>query len=370
MNGKNVLGIIYSNSHDNCLPELATMRAMGSVPFAGRYRLIDFVLSNMVNCGIGKVGVLTNENFRSLMDHIGSGRPWDLSRKNSGLFLLPPFSKVPAHRDPRLAALIACEGFIASSREEYVILADCNVICNIDYSKIIDRHIATKADITIAYTKGIMPPLHGLCTFDIDDNDRIRSVEISPKTEGVVNYSTNICVLRKSLLEHLINEAQSRKYVSFEENIFMGKAESMELYGYEITEYNRTVSSIESYYSISMELLDNELRRQLFCKERPVLTKLRDSMPTIYRGSADVKNSLIADGCIIEGEVENSLIFRGATIAKDAVVRNSIVMQGAFIGEGSTLNCVILDKNVTIKPRKNLSGAENYPFFVGKGIII
>lgn len=371
MRANNVLGIIYSNGYDDCLKELTALRTMGSVPFCGRYRLIDFVLSNMVNCGITKVGIITKSNYNSLMDHIGNGRPWDLARKRDGLFLLPPFySPDSGQYNGRIGSLIGIKGFLESSKQEYIVLSDCNAICNMDYTKLLSFHEDKGADITVCYAPGKIPVQKNLMAFDIDDNGHICDISLSPRSDEDINYSLNIFVLRKLLLERLLNEAQRHNYASFERDILQNNTENLSIYGYKPDEFCRTIHSLQSYYQISMEMLEPRNQRELFCPGRPVYTKVRDDVSVIYGLDSSVKNSLIADGCVIEGTVENSILFKGAKIGRGAVVRNSIIMQEAFIGDGAVIDSIIMDKNVTIKPNKTLSGDANYPFYVGKGLVI
>ncbi len=371
MRATNVLGIIYSNGYDDSLKELTALRTMGSVPFCGRYRLIDFVLSNMVNCGMTKVGVITNANYNSLMDHIGSGRPWDLSRKRDGLFLLPPFySNDVGKFNNRLNSLIGMRGFIAASKQEYVILSDCNVVCNMDYEKLFETHEKNGADITVCYSEGAVPSLENLLTFDINANSKILKAKTAPADGSKGCYSLNIFVMRKSLLEGLLNEAVSLNYSSFEKEMIQNNIERLNVFGYKSEGFCRTIDSLKSYYEISMELLNVYFQRDLFCAARPIFTKTKDDVPAIYGLDSKVKNSLIADGCLIEGSVENCILFRGAKVSRGAIVKNSIIMQGAFIGDEAMLNCIIADKNVTVKPHKTLMGDKNYPFYIAKGLVI
>jgi len=368
LRANNVLGIINSNAYDSAIPELTTLRTMGSVPFSGRYRLIDFALSNMVNCGVNKVGVITKSNYESLMDHIGSGKPWDLSRKHDGMFILPPFSRSETGvYSNRIEALHGSMHFIARSDEEYVILCDCNVICNLDFGQLFDAHSRSGADITVAYKRGKAPELADLMLFKTAEDGRVTEVSIGGGEEA---YSLNIFIMRKALLERLINEAQSLHMDSFERDIIRRNVAALKIYGYEVTAFARVLSSLQSYYDASMELLKPENLRALFVAERPIYTKVRDDVPAIYGLDSKVKNSLVADGCIIDGTVENSILFRGVRIGRDAVVKNSIVMQGSYAGENARLDSVVIDKNTVITPGKTLCGAENYPIYIGKGIII
>ena len=371
MTGKNIVGIVFSNAYDECVSELTGIRTMGSVPFACRYRLIDFALSNMVNSGIEKVGVLTKSNYQSLMDHVGTGKPWDLSRKNDGLFILPPFStnETGGNRD-KLASLKGSKGFISRSDEEYILLTDCNTVINLDIETLMDYHTEKNADMTIVYKNGKMPNLTDVIVLDLDEDNKAEKVSISPVTNGDVNFSLNVILMKKALLERLINEAISLNYKDFESDIIQRNIDNLKVYGYEAKGYSAVVESLQSYYNINMELLNPENCDDLFNRERPVYTKVRDDMPAIYGIGSKVKNSLIADGCIIEGTVENSILFRGVRVEKGAVIKDSIVMQDVFVAQNATLNCVVADKSVVITPNKTLSGAENYPVYIGKEIVI
>ena len=355
---KNVLGIIYSNSYDASLGSLTARRTMGSVPFGGRYRLIDFALSNLVNCGVAKVGVIANSNFHSLMDHVGSGRPWDLSRKVDGLYMLPPFTPVAADRtgNNRIDTLNRIMDFISKSKQEYVLLMDTNFVCNMDLSGLFDYHSEKNADITVAYTTGKLPALEKMMALGVDEDGKINDVGIDVKTDADVNYAVNTILIRKALLERLIGDAQSYNYTSFEQDIIQKNVSHLNIYGYEVKEWSCTIDSLESYYDANMALLNKKCRQELFDRERPVMTKVRNDMPVVYGITSKCENSLIADGCQIEGTVKNSIVFRGVRVAKGAVVENCILMQDAFVGEDVSLKCVIMDKNTVITPKKTLCG--------------
>ena len=366
----NVLGIIYSNVYDDCLSELTSVRTMGSVPFAGRYRLIDFVLSGMVNGGIAKVGISTKANYQSLMDHIGSGKAWDLSRKRDGMTILPPFNLTGSGGvyKSRLEALSGMLQYIAESGKDYVLLADCNVVCNLDYEKIIDEHIKDGADITIAYKRGVAPKLDDIMSFELD-GDKITKVIVGETGDTAVNYSLNIMVMSRVLLERLVHAAMGQGDESFERDVIGKNVDALKIKGYKVEGYARTIDSLQSYYDISMGLLTGEFK-DLFARDLPVYTKVRDDMPAIYGVCSKASNSLVADGCIIKGTVENSILFRGAYVAEGAVVKNSIIMQDSYISQNSKVNCAILDKQVVIKPGREISGADSYPIYIGKNITV
>ena len=342
---------------------------MGSVPYGCRYRLIDFQLSAMVNSGMGKVGIITKSNYQSLMDHVGHGRAWDLSRKNGGLYLLPPFNiGTTGIYSNKIEAISSAMNFLRNSEEEYVLMTDCNAIYNVDFTDMFERHEKSGADITIAYKHSPAPAIRELTKFELADDGRITS--ISRRSAEEANYSLNVIFMRKSLLERLISEAIGLGYHSFTEDVLQKNIKSLKIYGCEFDGYVKVIDGIQSYFEANMDLLKKENRKALFSKEKPVFTKVKDDVPAIYGLDSHASNSLIADGCVIEGTVENSVLFRGVHIGKGAVVKNCVLMQNAYISDDVKLNCVIADKNVVIKPNKNLSGDVKFPVFIGKGIVI
>lgn len=371
MNANKVLGMIFANIHEEALDSLTAMRTMGSVPFCSRYRLIDFPLSNMVNSGMTKIGVITNANFQSLMDHVGTGKPWDLSRKNDGLFILPPFNVGSAAIwGNRIDAIYGNKGFLEESNQTYVVMSDCNNVLSIDYQALFDFHEAKGADITIVGVKAPMPEGIGsiLCFDSVDKDGKITEMSLDRNDGRDIYHSVNIILMKKYLLESLITTAHSKNEISFQRNIIMANAKNLKIYAYDATEsFVGTLSSIQAYYDVSMSLLEKKNRRKLFSDDHQIYTKERDDMPSIYGTESRLTNSLAADGCIIEGTVENSIIFKGVKIGKGAVIRNSILMQDTVIGDNSKLNCVIADKDVNIKSGVELSGAPTFPVSLSKG---
>lgn len=371
MNANKVLGMIFANIHEEALDSLTAMRTMGSVPFCSRYRLIDFPLSNMVNSGMTKIGVITNANFQSLMDHVGTGKPWDLSRKNDGLFILPPFNVGSAAIwGNRIDAIYGNKGFLEESNQTYVVMSDCNNVLSIDYKALFDFHEAKGADITIVGVKAPMPEGIGsiLCFDSVDKDGKITEMSLDRNDGRDIYHSVNIILMKKYLLESLITTAHSKNESSFQRNIIMANAKNLKIYAYDATDsFVGTLSSIQAYYDVSMSLLEKKNRRKLFSDAQDIYTKERDDMPSIYGNESRLTNSLAADGCIIEGTVENSIIFKGVKIGKGAVIRNSILMQDTVIGDNSKLNCVIADKDVNIKSGVELSGAPTFPVSLSKG---
>lgn len=368
MNGKRVLGMVFANIHEEALDSLTAMRTMGSVPFCSRFRLIDFPLSNMVGSGITKIGVVTNANFQSLMDHVGTGKPWDLSRKTDGLYLLPPFSVGSATMwGNRIDAIYGNMNFLRQSNQTYVLMSDCNHVISADYNALFNAHEESGADITILGVKGKMPKNIGsVLSFDkVDENGRITEMSLDKKSDDEVFYSCNIMIMKKYLLETLVTTAHSKNEISYQRSIIMSNINNLKIHAFDATDsFVGTIDSIQSYYDISMSVLEKENRRKLF--RFPISTKERDDMPTLYGPDSSLKNSLVADGCIIEGKVENCIIFKGVKIGKDTEVKNSILMQDTIIGNKAKISCVIADKDVNIKDGIELAGADTFPICLTK----
>lgn len=370
-----VVGIIFSNIHDKNISELTRMRTMASVPFGCRYRLIDFTLSNMVNSGITSVGIITHYNYQSLMDHIGSGKDWDLARKTGGIQILPPFITAYANTQnslytTRLEALKSIHDFISKCTEDYVVLSDCDVICNIDLGAMIKRHIETDADVTFAVKSSYISATNkeSVSIIEYDKECRITDfTENSGYTSGFKDINLNIWVMRRKYLEDVIQDAIAHNYNDFFKDIIVRNLEYADFRVYKYDGYFTSINSLSDYFFSSMDLLNADTRKALFgVKNRPVFTKIRNSSPAFYSDTATVKNSLVADGCIIEGMVENSILFRGVKIGANTHVKNSILMQDTLTGDNIYLNCVITDKNVVIRDGRVLSGHETKPFFIDK----
>ena len=366
----NVLGLVFANMHDTTLGDMTKNRTMGSVMFGGRYRLIDFPLSNMVNSGISEVGVITKSNYQSLLDHLGSAREWDLARKKGGLYILPPFGNVEStlYRG-RIEALYGAMSFIKHSRAKYVILSDCDVVTNIDYKPIVAAHIESGADITAVAHTGVYSSddIKTSTVFNVDADKNVTSVLINPDISGTCTTSLNVFVMSMDFLIETVNDAMARGNVSFERNILQEKCRELKIKIYEYDNYFSKLNSPESYFKSNMALLEPENARKLFVPKRSIYTKVSDNAPVKYDLDSKVSNSLIADGCIIEGEVENSVLFRGVKVGKGAKVKNCILMQGTVVGDNAELNYLITDKNVSICENHILTSSPQYPMYVGKG---
>lgn len=370
VNMGNVLGLVFANMHDTTLGDMTKNRTMGSVMFGGRYRLIDFPLSNMVNSGISEVGVITKSNYQSLLDHLGSAREWDLARKKGGLYILAPFGNVEStlYRG-RIEALYGAMSFIKHSRAKYVILSDCDVVTNIDYKPIVAAHIESGADITAVAHTGVYSSddIKTSTVFNVDADKNVTSVLINPDISGTCTTSLNVFVMSMDFLIETVNDAMARGNVSFERNILQEKCRELKIKIYEYDNYFSKLNSPESYFKSNMALLEPENARKLFVPKRSIYTKVSDNAPVKYDLDSKVSNSLIADGCIIEGEVENSVLFRGVKVGKGAKVKNCILMQGTVVGDNAELNYLITDKNVSICENHILTSSPQYPMYVGKG---
>ena len=372
---KSALGIIFPNTYDAMVPELSNVRLMASIPFASRYRMIDFILSSMVNHGISNVSVLVRNNYYSLMDHLGAGREWDLTRKNGGLNIVPPFAeKADKLYNGRIEALANILNFLRHQPEKYVILTDANIAVNFDFTDMINNHIETGADVSCAYVAEELPASalrhttseRGLCyTFSLNGS-RIDNIYINSRETGVQNFSMNIYCIAKDLLIDLVNDAFVRGFVYFERDILAPNLNSLNVQAYKFEGYAARVTDMRSYFNENMKLLDDANLDALF-SPNPVYTKIRDDNPTRYIAGASVSNTMAADGCVIEGTVENSILFRGVKIGKGAVVKNCILMQDTVIEEGAKVEYTITDKKVVISAGKEMKGADSFPLYIAKG---
>lgn len=374
----NALAIIFPNMYDRVVPELTNERLMASVPFASRYRLIDFLLSSLVNCGIDNITILARENYFSLLDHLGSGREWDLSRKNGGLNIFPPYAQksmgVYGGRIEGIASILA---FLKRQKEQYVILSDTNLAVNFDFKALVASHIESGADVTVAYTKEEIPVAFLMAepsrkdmyfTFEMD-GDTITKLHINEKMSGVKNLGMNMYVIDRKFLIDIVEEAFVAGGTCFERDILLPKMSELKVHGYEYTGYLARITSLKSYFDENMKLLNDENLDGLF-SANPVYTKIRDDNPTRYIGDAKATNVMVADGCVIEGEVENCVLFRGVKVGKGARVKNCILMQDTVIEPGAKMEYVITDKKVTISEKKTLQGSDTFPVFVTKTKVV
>lgn len=372
----NALGFIFADSVDGALNELTEKRTLGAVPFGARYRVIDFLISNMANAGIRNIGIATTGKYDSLMHHVRSGAPWDLDRKRSRLTFLPPYASFNGGGtyENRLEALQYHLQYLKNFSEEYIIISGCNYVANIDFNKILEYHKSTGARITALYRNSRIHRQQELSVMEykIGEDGRIldhRNAEILNEDRPL---SINAYVMRLDDLIDLAERSLREGKHSFRRDLFFPMIDSGEkVMGYEVPGAVLYMDDLSTYLKNSLELLNKDVRDNLFHVDgRPILTNVKDSAPARYGDNAKVVNSLIADGTIIEGEVRNSIIFRGVRIGKDSVVENSVIMQESTIGDGVRLNYAVLDKNVIVQDCRMLSGYITHPFYMGVNEVI
>lgn len=371
----NTAGIIFSNLHDNNLSRLTADRTVAAIPFACRYRLVDFALSNMVNANISNISIVTNYNYRSLLNHIGSGKDWDLARRSGGINVVSPYQNT---RDAgskmytsHLEALKSMTDYIEGLKEENVVFCDCDTIFNIDLKDVIRRHEESDANITIITAKpgNMWTSKTQRLLAKSDDNGKVVDLIVSDKfMSSAPEVSLGFYVVKTEYLRTLLRESIARNYKGLTRDIMFREYRDGKYITYCYDGYVCYISSFTDYYKYSIELTMNETARTslLGTKGLPIYTNVHNSNPAVYKEGASVHNSMIADGCVIEGTVENSILFRDVKVSKGSTVRNSIVFKGGIIGEGSLLNCVVADKNVVICDNRVLSGHFDMPFFIAK----
>lgn len=369
------LGIIFPNSYDSLVPELVTERLMASIPFASRYRMCDFMISSMVHCGIDNISILVRKNYHSLMDHLGSGREWDLTRKNGGLNIVPPYAQKQVKMyEGSIEALESIRGYLKKQNEKYVIMTDSNIAVNFDFNDLLHAHVKSGADATVVYRKQEIPKtLLRTSTETVDmyyalgiNGDHVSKIYVNPTERGEMNFCLNIYVMERELLIRMIDDAYVHGYTNFVRDILERQIEHLDVRGYCYDGYVAQIHDMKSYFEENMKLLKEENLNALFSGNQ-IYTKIRDDNPTRYINGSKAKNVMVADGCVIEGEVENSILFRGVHIGKGAKVKNCVLMQDTVVEDNASVEYVITDKDVTITEGKSLTGNDSFQVFVAKG---
>jgi glucose-1-phosphate adenylyltransferase len=371
----NAFGLIYTGETNPLLRDLALSRSVAAVPFGGRYRCIDFILSDLVNSGVTSVGLIAQKNYHSLMDHLGSGKEWDLHRKREGLFMLPPFmtkENTGLYRGS-VDAIRSCLGYVRRNPQQYVIYTGSHTIFNMTFDEMLARHIETRANITMLYNE-VDLTADDEQNLDLrlmlDDDGRVTEMEFNPFTPRSTHRSCDLMIMDKLLLEYLVEEAFSRGDYDFTRDILLKKCGTLRIMGFRYDGYVARLDSVNDFFRHNLALLEAPVRKDLFNPDHPVYTKVKDEASAKYGENASVKNAMVADGCQIDGTVENSIIFRGVTIKSGAVVKDSIIMQAVSIGENCRLDHVILDKGVVIRDGRTLNGYEGFPIILKKGTTI
>ena len=367
-------GIIFSSLNDNTLSRLTSDRTVAAIPFACRYRLVDFCLSNMVNANISKINIVANYNYRSLKEHIGSGKDWDLARRHDGINIISPYQTATSASaklfSTHMEALKNMKTYINEFKEDFVVMMDSDYVLNIDINDVIKAHERTGANITVV-------------THKVDKNysskrPRMMISSVAGKITDIAMSDTynernaelvlNIFVMRTEYLRKLIEEAEAYNINSLTEMLLKNyKFSNYKTYNY--SGYVACVSSFLDYYKCSIDLAKNDKARAslLWRREAPIFTRVHNSSPAVYKKTAIVENSMLGDECVIEGTVINSVLFRGVYVAKGAVVKDSVLFRGTYVGKDAKLNCIVTDKDVHVSDGVTLSGNDNMPFYVQKG---
>jgi len=371
----NMSGIIFSEMYGNELNEFTHDRNMAAIPFAGRYRLVDFVLSNMVNSGITNVGVLAKQHYHSLMDHLNNSQEWDLNRKNGGLQLLPPFATETVNKNNRgkLDELRNALNFLENVSTPYVLLADAYVICNMDYRPALAHHIDSGCDITIIATKedgSSTKPFPSV--MQADSGRRVTSYALNYAAKAGDYAGMSHMIISRKLLIKIIQEYTAKGIYHLERDFIQHQFNrgqlSINLYAF--TGLVLRIRDIGEYFQNILAILNAEVSHPLFRDDQPIYTRVTDEVPAYYGMDCSVSGCVIADGCIVEGSVDHCILSRGVRICKGATVKNCVIMQGSVVGEGASLENVIVDKWATITVGAQLKGLSSNPVIIRKGVTV
>ena len=366
-----VMGLL--NLHEDMvrLDALTAARPLAAVPFGGKYRMIDFVLSNMVNSGIKNIGVLMPEDSGALIRHLRAGKDWDLDRKHEGLFLLLPTKRTSLAGTGDIDYFSQHLGYLLASKYDHVILSTSQFLCNVNLNLVFERHKASKADVTLIYREMSVTEqrLKGSIMLGFDNKRWVSDMEIDPPFSKSRNLYMRTAVFRRELLLDIITNAMSRGGGDYVRQL-QRRLKDIRMNAWEFTGYVANIADIQAYYKHSMDLLDYDVCQDLFYKNGHIYTRVKDSLPTKYMSGAEVTNSILANNCHIDGRVENSVIFRSVTVEKNAVVKNSVILQDSRIGANVRLENVICDKDVDISAGRVFRGDPEYPVVIKKGMVV
>ncbi len=366
---KGMHGIIFSYEKPTGLRELTDHRVHGSVPFAGDYRVVDFMLSNMVNAGVTDVGVIMHGKCQSMLDHLGTGKSWDLSRKNGGLTLLPAFAYAERRQSAgqfrgKMEALGCVKEYLEHIRQDHVVLADSDIVINIPLQDVLRDHLASGADLTAVCTAQLGDSADTY--FKLDETGRIvDTVRDIHTPEGY--RCLNIFILTKELLLRLVEDCMAHNQYSLRGGVLQRLGDQLHIHAWIWNGYAARIDTIQAYYERSMELLNPEIRGELFCPERPIFGKENDAPSSYVDPSGECVNTLMADGCDIQGAVKNSILFRGVQVEPGASVEGCILCKGTVVKKNAIVRNVITDKYVTIRENGTLMGHETYPLVIARG---
>ena len=366
----NVMGIIFTN--DATMGELTDKRTMASLPFGGRYRQVDFALSNLSHAGVRHVGIISRHNYQSLMNHIGDGEEWGLELEEGGLEFLTPYAMSASHTyHGKLESLYSAMDFLTyGAEDEYVVMIDSAILSNVDLGKVLAAHVESGKDVTVVTKTGIANGIKKLdLALKLDDKGQVADIVVDYAAPADYAASMDIFVLSKKWLVEQVSEHIARNKYHMDRDLVLGGWQkgtvSVNVYQFDgIAMYNE---SVEEYFHNSLALLKKEVRHDMFGRNHPVFTKGRDRVPTYYGENCKIEDCLVADGCILEGEAEDSVLFRQVTICAGAQVEDCVIMNDTVVGEGAKLKYVILDKNVTVRPGAKLIGTKKNPIIIKRG---
>ena len=369
MNGLH--GIIFSYEKRNDLRELGEIRSAASIPFGGRYRAVDFALSNLVNAGVTDVGIVLHGRYQSMLDHLGTGKVWDLSRKRGGLRMLPPFNyqqnwgALPFRG--KIEALAGVRTYLDEIRQDYVALMDGDLVVNLPMADIFESHVKSGADVTVVCGNDSFATEDGTY-FEMNRDGRITEVLYRLHTPRGYR-GLEVYILSKKLLCEIVDECSARDQFSWRKELQTRK-DSLNLRSYIWSGFAAQIRSVQEYYDRSMQLLDPAIRAELFTPARPIRAKGADKPSTYVGANGRCVNSLVADGCRIEGTVENSVLFPGVVVEEGAVVRNCVLFKEDIVRRNAQLSYIIADKDVEILADRTLMGHATYPIVLAKGSIV
>lgn len=366
----NAIGIIFADSYSRDeRNELTRYRSGASLPVGCRFRAIDFMLSGLVDADVFTVGLLTKQNYGSLIDHLDGGKNWDLARKRGGLSIITPYARgeiaVPSATSGKLDALRGITSYLEHQSADYVILAQGNIVANLDFKDILAKHKESAADITLVCAN-VENPDDRCMVPTFNEDGVLKDVRFSKETGKHLISINCYCMSREFLLKFL-DKAELYDWHDLNRDMILRHMDSLRIVGYTHEGYAAMTGTIAQYYKCNMDMLEAEVREDLFNSARPIITHIHDTVPTIYNYNAKVRNTLLADGCEIGGKVENSVLFRKVTVEEGASVENSVIMQGVKIGKGAVLKNVICDKDVVISEGAELIGSPAYPYVLRKG---
>ena len=370
-----MIGLCLSDPHPDRAGDGSSFRTLSAARFAGRYRLVDFMLSNMVNSKINTIGMILNSHYQSLINHIGMGKDWDLARKTGGVTFFPPYLA-----DERKTVNNELDGplqrvteFLTERNDEYVLVADSSVVYNMDYRKAFQAHNKSGADVTAIYTKKKISSgeRENTVALVLSDEDRVTGIELAPPNAESVNVSLGAYIMHKRHFIQLVAGEKNCGMLRFSRVLLADALSRLDVQAFEFKGYSTHICSVETFFQSNLEILDINNRNTLFDFEgRQISTNRRDSLPTKYGKKANIQNSLVADGCQINGTVINSTIFRNVKIEAGAVIKNCVLQDGTVVEKNATLDCIITDSSVVVSENRSMKGYNTYPVYIERGRVI